>query len=214
MGLDLSLHMLEVAREKSKDLANIRWVHADMRDFDLGVTFGLVIIPGHAFQCLNTPEEQAACMRCIYRHLNPAGRVVIHLDHQDFRWLGGLVGEKGGVFEPAEQFEHPVTRQQIRASRAWTYEPSTQTATCVTAWEAVAADGQVIDRWEREPVRLHCVFRFEMEHLLARAGFHVADVYGDFFRSPLEDDSSNMIWVAHKSETGEQAYDRWPAPGI
>ncbi|MGE5249569.1 MAG: class I SAM-dependent methyltransferase [Bacteroidota bacterium] len=198
VGLDLSPQMLDVAREKGKDLEGLRWVQASMCDFDLGEGFGVVIIPGHSFQCLNTPQEQAACMQCIYRHLNPGGRLVVHLDHQDFSWLAGLVGEKGGVFEPAEGFQDPTTGQQIRASRAWTYEPSTQTATCTTAWEAVGDGGRTVDRWQKEPVRLHCIFRFEMEHLLARTGFCVDDVYGDFFRNPLQDKSSDMIWVAHK----------------
>jgi len=45
---------------------------------------------------------------------------------------------------------------------------------------------------------LRCVFRFEMEHLLARTGFEMQAVYSDFFKSQLNDVSSEMIWVAHK----------------
>jgi hypothetical protein len=55
-----------------------------------------------------------------------------------------------------------------------------------------------VNRIEREPIRLHCVFRFEMDHLLARVGFEVEAVYGDFFRHELQDDSSGMIWVARR----------------
>jgi len=203
VGLDLSPKMLEVAREKSKGITNIRWVQADMCSFDLGETFVLVIIPGHAFQNLNTPQEQVACLQCIYRHLTPGGCLVVHLDHQDFSWLGDLVGKKGGVFEPAEQFQHARTGRQIRTFRAWAYEPATQTAICTTSWEAIATDGQVVDHWQTEPIRLHCVFRFEMEHLLARVGFSLKDVYGDFFQNPLDDKSPNMIWMAHKPESAE-----------
>ena len=50
VGLDLSEKMLEVAREKGKAIPNLKWVEADMRDFELGETFDLVLIPGHAFQ--------------------------------------------------------------------------------------------------------------------------------------------------------------------
>jgi ubiquinone/menaquinone biosynthesis C-methylase UbiE len=206
MGLDLSPKMLAVAREKSKGIASIRWVQADMCAFDLGETFGLVLIPGHSFQNLNTPQEQVACLECISRHLNPSGHLVIHLDHQNIEnvgWLGRLVGEMGGIFEPAEQFSHPQTGRQIHAFRAWSYEPVTQTAICTTKWEAVGSDGQVIDRWQTEPVRLHCIFRYEMEHLLARVGFSVENLFGDFFQNPLNDKSSNMIWVAHKTESTE-----------
>ncbi len=112
--------------------------------------------------------------------------------------MASLVGEKAGVFEPAEQFKHARTGRLIRAYRAWAYEPATQTAICTTSWEAVGEDDQVIDQWKTEPIRLHCIFRFEMEHLLARAGFAIDDVYGDFFQHPLADKSSNMIWMARK----------------
>jgi ubiquinone/menaquinone biosynthesis C-methylase UbiE len=203
MGLDLSSHMLEVAREKSKGISNIKWVDSDMCSFDLGEAFGLVIIPGHAFMNLNEAHEQVECLQCIYRHLKPGGRLVIHLDHQsdeNFSWLGNIVGEKGGVLEPAEKFQHSRTNREIHAFRAWAYEPATQTAISKTAWEAVAADGQVVDRWETTPYRLHCVFPFEMEHLLARVGFTLEHLYGDFFRHPLEDTSSSMVWVANKPD--------------
>jgi ubiquinone/menaquinone biosynthesis C-methylase UbiE len=198
VGLDISPHMLAVAREKSRGLLNMQWVQADMCNFNLGRSFGLVLIPGHAFQNLNTPAEQVACLECIHRQLEPGGRLVVHLDHQDFAWLGDLVRDSAGVFEPAEQFTHAPTGHLVRAARAWSYEPSTQTAVCQTVWEAVGADGQILDTWKKEPVRLHCVFRFEMLHLLARVGYIIDDVYGDFFRHPLEDSSGNMIWLAHK----------------
>jgi hypothetical protein len=39
-------------------------------------------------------------------------------------------------------------------------------------------------------------FRYEVEHLLARCGFRVSAVYGNFDRSPLQDASPEMIFVA------------------
>jgi len=175
-----------------------------MRSFELGETFGLVMIPGHSFQHMLTPEDQIACLECIKRHLAPGGVLVVHLDHQSLSWLGDLCTEKGNVFEMAEEFMHPNTGRLIRASRAWSYEPSTQTASAVTVREEIGADGKVVDRWERGPLRLHCVFRFKMEHLLARAGFEVEAVYGDFFRRELKDESSDMGWVVRNRQTSTQ----------
>jgi hypothetical protein len=42
-------------------------------------------------------------------------------------------------------------------------------------------------------------FRYEVEHLLARAGFKVTELYGKFDRSPLGDNSPEMIFVARKA---------------
>jgi ubiquinone/menaquinone biosynthesis C-methylase UbiE len=196
VGLDFSPAMLSVAREKSVGMNHVRWVQADMRSFELGETFGPVIIPGHSFQNLLTAEDQVGCLASIKRHLVPDGTLVVHLDHQDVRWLGGLTGGQGGVFEPTRSFSHPKTDQQIRAFQAWSYEPATQTAISHMVWEAIDATGEITDRWESGPLQFHCVFRFEMEHLLERTGFVIESVYGGFLRQDLQNDSSEMIWVA------------------
>ena len=54
----------------------------------------------------------------------------------------------------------------------------------------------VRERRESVTKRLHCVFRFEMEHLLARTGFELEALYGDFSQQELQDTSPEMIWVA------------------
>lgn len=114
-----------------------------------------------------------------------------------------MLGERGGVFEPREEFLHPVTGRQIRASQAWFYERSTQTAVLQTAWEEIDAGGEVVDRLERGPIRLHCVFQFEVEHLPALAGYHVEAVCGDFFKRALTDEAEEMIWVAKNQSRAE-----------
>ena len=196
VGLDQSPAMLSVARRKSGGMDNVRWVAGDMRAFELREAFDLILIPDHSFQNILDPEEQVACLRCIRRHLLPGGTLVVHLDHQDVSWLGDLGREPGGEFEATGSFTHPRTGQRICTSQAWSYEAATQTAILQTVWEAVDGSGQVVDRWESGPLRFHCVFRFEMEHLLGRTGFAVESVYGDFFRQALQDDSSEMVWVA------------------
>jgi len=40
------------------------------------------------------------------------------------------------------------------------------------------------------------VFRFELEHLLVRAGFRIVALYGDYDRSRFADGSPAMIVVA------------------
>jgi ubiquinone/menaquinone biosynthesis C-methylase UbiE len=200
VGLDLSGDMLAVAREKSREVGRVGWVEGDMRSFDLDRTFGLILIPGHAFHNLLTPSDQVACLTCAARHLTPGGMLIVHLDHQDMGGLGDLVRAKGGVFEEEETFERPKTGRVVRAMRAWAYERSTQTAICQTRWEELDENGDVVETRETEPIRLHCLFRFEVEHLMARVGLEVRATYGDFFGQPLADDSPAMVWVARRPE--------------
>ena len=43
---------------------------------------------------------------------------------------------------------------------------------------------------------LRYFFRYEIEHLLARCGFRITALYGNFDRAPIRDDSPEMIFVA------------------
>lgn len=198
VGLDLSPAMLAVAREKNDGMSNVHWVHGDMRSFDLGQAFGLAIIPGHSFQNIVEAADQVAALRGIRRHLVPGGLLVVHLDQPEIDWLGDLTRDRAGVFEASDHFVHPKTGRPFRTLQAWSYEPATQTAISHKVWEELGPDGEVVDRLDRGEIRLHVVFPFEMEHLLARAGLAVEAVYGDFHRNELRDDSSEMIWVARR----------------
>ena len=84
----------------------------------------------------------------------------------------------------------------MRSQLKWVYERSTQTATLYKVWDELGEEDTVINRLELEPMPMHVVFRFEMEHLLYRAGLHVLQLYGDFYEQPYVEDSSNMIWLA------------------
>jgi hypothetical protein len=123
------------------------------------------------------------------------GTLIVHLDHQDLDWLGEIDKHPFKTVRYGDKLTHPVTGQIHRMSYAWAYERATQTATFQNAWEVLDANDAVMERYDNEPVRLHCVFRQEMEHLARRAGFEIDAVYGDFSGHDLQDDSEEMIWV-------------------
>lgn len=193
-GVDLSPELLAVARAKTTG-ENPRWLEGDMRTFRAGEQYNLVIIPGHSFQFMLTPADQLTCLLNIRSHLLPGGRLIIHLDHQDYAWLAGLPLENG-TFEPGTLRNHPQTGETFRPAHAWVYDPATQTATVTSRWERLGPAGEVLETWVRDPMPLHCVFRFEMEHLLLRAGYEIEGVYGDFFGGKLMAKSETMLWVA------------------
>jgi len=200
VGMDLSAAMLNIARQKSQGLANVRWMEGDMLAFDLGEFFDLIIIPGHSFQFMLTAEDQLACLNCIRQHLAPRGKLVLHINHDDLNWLGGLAEGRGTDFQLKGEYQHHSMKGSVRAWTAWSYDAGTQTASAVDVWEFLGEDGKLIERKESLPKRLHCVFPFEMEHLLARAGFEVEALYGDFFRHELQNTSPDMIWIVHPEQ--------------
>lgn len=195
-GLDLSPSMLAIASKKSQDLQNVHWVEANMQYFELGELFDLIIIPGHSFQFMLTPADQISCLLSIKRHLAPSGTLIIHINHDDIDWLGGLSKGRGVDFELVGEYCHSPEEGSVRERVAWRYEESTQTASAVTAWEKISKDGTINNRKESVEKRLHCFFRFEMEHLLARTGFEHISLFGDFYQNELNNTSPDMIWVA------------------
>ena len=202
-GMDLTPDMLEIARKKSLGMPNVRWVEGNMRSFDLGERFGLALIPGHSFLFMLTPGDQVSCLECIHNHLLPGGVLVVHLDHTELDWLGEIGGPKSKVFETWKRtLRHPKTGNPVRISSAWSYERVTQTAIYYQIMEELGSNGDILNRWEFEPKVMHCVFRFEMEHLLARVGFEILAVYGDFLKHELNNDSSEMIYVVHRPPSG------------
>ena len=72
VGIDPAASMLSVARSRAGGDA-ARWVEADARTVRLSESFDLVLMTGHAFQCLLTDDDVLAVLGTIKAHLSPSG---------------------------------------------------------------------------------------------------------------------------------------------
>jgi hypothetical protein len=75
---------------------------------------------------------------------------------------------------------------------------SLQCNDCEVTYEIVEADGTTRRLTETFPMRL--LYRYELEHLLARCGFRIVALYGDCDRSAFSDESLGMIVVAERTD--------------
>lgn len=111
VGADPSPGMLAVARTKPRGDA-IRWVESDAQSLDLGETFDLIIMTGHAFQTLATDRDIEAAAASIKRHLAHDGRAVFEsrnpLIDWPSRWAYGvdLKTPQGTIRETREFLGH------------------------------------------------------------------------------------------------------------
>ena len=124
LGFDISPQMLEIAKRKSGDRSNVRWVEADMRSFDLGQNFDLVIIPGHSFQFMLTIAEQLFCLRSVRRHIAPSGTLALHVNHDDLQWLAAVSAIQHPPSEPPAEIHLPDKRT-FHISKHWFYDTAT-----------------------------------------------------------------------------------------
>src|SRR6266850_4116686 len=199
-GLDLSERMLERAVKKRAALRveareRVHLMQGDMARFDLGETFRLVIIPFRPFQHLLGVRQQVDCLNCVQKHLAPGGRLILDVFQTD--------AER--IHDPVHMREVLVTEyktadgRQVRISeRVTAFHRAEQRNDVEMIFSIRHLDGRherLVFAWT-----LRYFFRYEVEHLLARCGFKVTTLYGDFDRTPLRDESPEMIFVAESLE--------------
>jgi SAM-dependent methyltransferase len=197
-GIDASPRMLGICRhrlgaEPPEIQSRVRLIEADMRSFDLGRRFVLATIPFRPFQHLITVEDQLACLTAIRRHLCENGRLVFDLFNPS---LDLLVNHPLGVETNHEpEFITPDGRAVVRCYRAVAQDRFQQTGLHELIYDISHPDG----RKERlvHAFTLRYLFRFEVEHLLARAGFAVEHLYSDYAGNPYGVEyPGDLIFVA------------------
>jgi SAM-dependent methyltransferase len=195
-GLDISERMLERATKKRAQLSaeareRVRLVRGDMVRFDLGEKFRLVIIPFRPFQHLLETQQQMDCLACVRKQLAPGGRLILDVFQTDAERM----------HDPACQKENFVAEYRMADGRAVqiteriaAFHRAEQRNDVEMIFTVTNADGKterLVFAWT-----LRYFFRYEVEHLLARCGFRVEALYGNFDRSPILDASPEMIFVA------------------
>jgi SAM-dependent methyltransferase len=195
-GLDISQKMLDRAELKraalnSEQRERVRLVQGDMTRFDLGEKFPLIIIPFRPFQHLMNVDEQLQCLACVRRHLAAGGRLILDFFQTD----------AGRMHDPVFLEEHFVAEYEIAGERKVRLTERIAAYHRAEQRNDVEMTFAVTDAAGREhrsvfAFTFRYFFRYEVEHLLARSGFHVTELFGDFDRSPLRDDSPEMIFVA------------------
>jgi len=185
-GLDLSQEMLTHCRghlegEAPEVRERVTLQVGDMRDFSLGSRFALVTMPFRAFQHLLTVEEQLACLKCIREHLAERGRLAFDVFNPS---LPALVDDARMEEHPdGEPLTMPTGERVQRKVRIPIYDPFEQTQDVEFVYEVTHTDGRQERLVDRFPMRY--IFRFELEHLLVRAGFSMQALYADFDHSPF-----------------------------
>jgi hypothetical protein len=80
------------------------------------------------------------------------------------------------------------------------YHPSQQSRTSHGYTEELDDAGVVVRREYGRPMTLRYFYRYEMEHMLARAGLAVEALYGDLAKGPYRATSPDLIFVARLAE--------------
>lgn len=183
-GVDLSEGMLSVARRKAATLTaearqRLTLLHQDMTSLKLDRRFGFIFVPFRSFQHLLTGDQQKKALAAIHRHLEPGGRLALHLF--DPR-LDLLIDENMSLPEISGTHE-PTGRRYVGEIVRSRFDQLAQTRHDLWRYAEIGFDGQILREDTRE-MALRWTYRWELHHLLALCGFAVETEHSDFERSP------------------------------
>ncbi|MBP0496493.1 class I SAM-dependent DNA methyltransferase [Pararoseomonas indoligenes] len=186
IGLDASHAMLAAAARKAGERRlSANFVLGDIRDFDLGRRFGMVIISCNSLAHLTEAEDLRACLAAVRRHLAPGGLFAFDVVSPDLSTLGPAGSE-------ARRLDlGPNPSSAIMAKEISAYDPITQVRTA--QWQVRQSGGAV---QVLAPLVLRQFFPQEVPWLLEVCGFLLAERYGDFARNPLDRGSLNQVCLA------------------
>ncbi len=169
----------------------ITWTHDDMRTFVSPQPVDLVTCPFRSFLHLLTTDDQLAALASINASLRPGGRFVTNFFTPDPLTMVQLEGK--------HVLSNTFTDAHGRTCEIWDvtrYELATQRLSFTTELR-VYEDDRLIDSTD-STLWLRMIYRYEFEHLLARAGFEVEALYGDYDRRPYGPGTDEMVWIARK----------------
>jgi SAM-dependent methyltransferase len=113
VGLDLSSHMLDVARKELRRRSNVELLAADFRNFHLPTRVALVVCSGDALNYAQSVSELEAAFRCIHTALRPGGLFLFDLQSEmSLRRFNGMV------------FRYRLPDFELY--QVWNYDPATQ----------------------------------------------------------------------------------------
>jgi SAM-dependent methyltransferase len=194
-GLDVSRAMLKLARERLAGAGlteQVELLEADIREQAPEGPFGLAIVAINSFMHLARPADQLAALARIHAALRPGGLLAIDLFNPDPRALaeqhGALVLDKRFTLADGAQVQKFVAQHADMAA---------QISHVTFIYDELDAAGRVSRH--TLPFTMRWLYRYELEHLLARAGFALDALYGSYELDDYSAESELLLAVARKS---------------
>ncbi len=186
-GIDLSPEMLKEARRKSEaEGLKVRWVEGDMRQFELGQKFALIILAANTICHLLDLTSIESCFRCVRQHLKMGGRFIVSV----FVPSQALLKRKCDDPEPFAKYASPDGDGMVVVTQTYEYEPDTQIKRIITCHKFP-------DRTSVEygSLNMRMFYPQELDALLRYNGFHIMHKWGSEHREAFGSDSGQQIVV-------------------
>ena len=204
VGLEVSAEMLDVCEDKLEALGDcpgsLELVLGDMRNFELERRFPMAIMAYRTLMHLLEPEHQLEALACAMDHLEPGGTLILNVWAARPELIAPLVGPTAGALQLVGRhgFEDGTGLVHYRATRC---QPLAQRIDEEHLLHELDEQGQVVASHALAMERCWQSVR-ELGHLVARAGFEVQALFGDFDCNPPGDGNQEQIWVLRRPLEG------------
>ncbi|MEZ4338229.1 MAG: class I SAM-dependent methyltransferase [Sandaracinaceae bacterium] len=192
VGLELSSAMLEtaVARAQAEGV-EVTYALGDMRSFDLGRTFPLILVPFNALNHLLDDDSLAGALAAMRAHMDDGSRLVI----DTFQPSPAFLGDAPERRRPILRYRDPYLDEEVLLSEENHYDPATQLNRIVWSY---AVGGVEDARVEELTMRLF--WPRELDAWLRFAGLRLEEKLGDYDGRPFDGASPKQIVVARRAD--------------
>ena len=164
----------------------VNWVEETANGFRFDERFDLIVMTGHVFQIFLEDSEIAAVLTNLRDHLADGGRLAFETRNPALReWEQWVPERSREVVEAPGVGSVEIWNQLIASSQRFV-----AFMTCFRFPDGARRDA---------PSTLRLMDQLELAEFLSEAGFIDVEWYGNWDRSPLRDDSPELIVVARKA---------------
>jgi SAM-dependent methyltransferase len=195
IGLELSPALLHRAKRKAAEAGiAVSFAAGDLRRFDLGRSFPLILLPYNTLNHLLDPASIRAAFASVRAHMDARSRFVIDTFQPSPAFLSARPEDR----RPILRYVDPARAEEVVLSEENHYDPATQVNRIVWSYEI---GGRAEARVEELTMRLY--FPSELDALLGREGFVIEAKYGGYDRRPFDSVSSQQLYVCRLAPRDE-----------
>jgi len=199
-GVDNSSAMLGVLktrldRESGEVRDRVTLHEGDMRRFRSTKKYSLVIIPFRPMQHMYTVQDQVDALTTAATNLQDNGKLAFDVFYPKFDMISGGIGQEVLDLEWAEDSARRKTVR--RYFRKDSFDKIQQTFSGTFVFRTYDGDKLLLE--ESDPLKM-CYYTYpHLRALFLLAGLEPLEEYGSFAKTPLDNNSDQMIFVLSKT---------------
>ena len=194
-GLDSSEAMLaqaqaKLAQEAPDVQAKVSLVQADITDFEVDGRYALALIPYNTFLHL-PPTQITQALGCLQRHLVADSRLFIDLANP----FAVAQTPNDRMLTLEHTFTDPATEHTVMQLASNWLDDEAQILHITWIYDAFPAPGGLIHRTISQ-FKYHYLYPHQLELRLRQSGFQLEALWGDYDRSPFNEESNRLLVIA------------------